>query len=153
MENKQNNINSLENILVKYDYQHRLDLELLAELQSLITTHEQQVREEGKDWYFEGDELVIKKGKWVIDRYKKHGRSLLDKATRIDMTMTEAVELSKDKDSETKRVLQQARRDGVMEFIKYYNADVDLTKPSREAGEAAGMIYLANEFLEENPSA
>ena len=27
--------------------------------------------EQGKTWYFEGDELVIKKGKWVIDRYKK----------------------------------------------------------------------------------
>lgn len=26
----------------------------------------------GKTWYFEGDELVIKKGKWIIDRYKRH---------------------------------------------------------------------------------
>ena len=33
-------------------------------------------KEEGKNWYFEGDELVIKKGKWVIDRYKKHDRLL-----------------------------------------------------------------------------
>lgn len=29
-------------------------------------------KEKGKCWYFEGDELVIKKGKWIIDRYKKH---------------------------------------------------------------------------------
>ena len=28
--------------------------------------------QDGKNWYFEGDELVIKKGKWIIDRYKKH---------------------------------------------------------------------------------
>lgn len=26
----------------------------------------------GRNWYFEGDELVITRGKWVIDRYKKH---------------------------------------------------------------------------------
>lgn len=32
------------------------------------TTEEAQ----GKNWYFEGDELVITKGKWVIDRYKQH---------------------------------------------------------------------------------
>lgn len=29
----------------------------------------------GRNWYFEGDELVITRGKWVIDRYKKHTRS------------------------------------------------------------------------------
>lgn len=28
----------------------------------------------GRNWYFEGDELVITRGKWVIDRYKKHER-------------------------------------------------------------------------------
>ena len=28
--------------------------------------------ESAKNWYFDGDELVIKKGKWVIDRYQKH---------------------------------------------------------------------------------
>jgi hypothetical protein len=55
-------------------------------------TEVQKEREEASDktWYFEGDELVIKKGKWVIDRYKKHKteRSPLDKATRIDLTPT-----------------------------------------------------------------
>ena len=28
--------------------------------------------EQTKNWYFENDELVITKGKWIIDRYKKH---------------------------------------------------------------------------------
>ena len=27
---------------------------------------------DGKTWYIEEDELVIKRGKWVIDRYKRH---------------------------------------------------------------------------------
>lgn len=33
------------------------------------------LEEEGKTWYFEGDELVIKRGKWVIDRYKRHSET------------------------------------------------------------------------------
>lgn len=32
---------------------------------------------EGKTWYFEGDDLVIKKGKWIIDRYKRHPKAYL----------------------------------------------------------------------------
>ena len=48
-------------------------IEIVAEhLTKTIEEERKKVGEEGKDWYFEGDELVIKKGKWVIDRYKKH---------------------------------------------------------------------------------
>lgn len=43
-------------------------------LDVLLSHSLQQAREEGKSWYFEGDELVITRGKWVIDRYKKHTR-------------------------------------------------------------------------------
>lgn len=44
----------------------------------LITQAREEALEEGRDWYFEGDELVIKKGKWIIDRYKKHEPKLLN---------------------------------------------------------------------------
>jgi len=44
----------------------------IEKLTNLLKQQEQEIREETKDWYYEGDELVIKKGKWIIDRYKKH---------------------------------------------------------------------------------
>jgi len=40
---------------------------------------ERNILERTKYWYFDGDELVIKKGKWVIDRYKKHEQYLLER--------------------------------------------------------------------------
>lgn len=42
------------------------------EVKSLLEQERQKVREEGKYWYFDRDDLVIIKGKWVVDRYKKH---------------------------------------------------------------------------------
>lgn len=42
---------------------------LVKELTTIAT---KSAEESLKNWYFEGDELVITKGKWVIDRYKKN---------------------------------------------------------------------------------
>jgi len=51
--------NLISNLLIK----QRLDF---------IKTIEEEKKNKIKDWYYEGDELVIKKGSWVIDRYKRH---------------------------------------------------------------------------------
>ena len=67
------------------------------------------------------------------------------------LTMTEAVELSKDKYVETKRVLQQARRGGAESFVK------ELIKATLNGGGAVVHVRVIQEFLtkflEENPSA
>lgn len=48
---------------------------LVKEMTSIVAEHLSTIATEsayGKNWYFEGDELVITKGKWVIDRYKRN---------------------------------------------------------------------------------
>lgn len=40
--------------------------------QELTAIATKSAEESLKNWYFEGDELVITKGKWVIDRYKRN---------------------------------------------------------------------------------
>ena len=48
--------------------------EIKSFLKSELTTiaSESAENKEIKNWYYEGDELVITKGKWVIDRYKRN---------------------------------------------------------------------------------
>jgi hypothetical protein len=36
-----------------------------------IDQAKQEERNKGKHWYFEGDDLIIMKGKWVVAKYKK----------------------------------------------------------------------------------
>jgi len=57
---------------VRLDIIMENDVNLRKEIEKLIFQARQEEKESGKYWYFDGDDLVIEKGGWVIDRYKKH---------------------------------------------------------------------------------
>ena len=114
-------MNEIKEILTKYALDTGKLQTAKQELEDLISTEVKQQREEAKIWYFEEDELVIKKGKWVIDRYKKHELSQTKEGYinggPTPLTMTEMIEVSKDKKEETKRIINQMKKEAVEEFV------------------------------------